>query len=131
MLLSQVTITYLQRFFQVDPDAVWLQDEFDDTAFFPNDDGSFTDLRSAVSLFVEGPPARSSSGISSGAAGRIVTLSSTPDGQSAASTSSAAHPSFRSVVPGLGRRVASTSGSNTCCRVKVVKAEMEWTSDRK
>ena len=117
MLLSQVTTAHLRRVFQVDPDAVWLQDDLDDTAYFPTDDGTFIGLRSMQSLYVEGPPVRPSAHASTSSTN---TLSST----SASAVAEHTHPQFRSVVSGLGKRASPSA--NASCRVKVVKADVNW-----
>ena len=44
MLISQVTTVNLRRVFQVDPATVWLQDDVDDTAYFPSEEGTFSNL---------------------------------------------------------------------------------------
>ena len=118
MLLSQVTTAHLRRVFQVDPDAVWLQDDLDDTAYFPTDDGTFIGLGSTQCLYVEGPPMRPSAHASTSSTN---TLSST----SASAVAEHTHPQFRSVVSGLGKRASPSAAS---CRVKVVKADVNWNS---
>lgn len=55
MLISQVTTVNLRRVFQVDPATVWLQDDVDDTAYFPSEEGTFSNLRSSQGFYVEGP----------------------------------------------------------------------------
>ena len=54
---EQLTTENLRRMFQVNPLEVWLRDIQDDTAFFPEPDGTF-DLGNAISTsiyIVEGP----------------------------------------------------------------------------
>lgn len=75
-------------------------------------DGTFIGLRLMQSLYVEGPPVRPSAHA----------LSST----FASAVAEHTHPQFRSVVSGLGKRASSSA--NTSCRVKVVKADVNWNS---
>ena len=57
MLKPQVTVSNLRRVFHVDPKVVWLKDDMDGSAFFPEgESGSFNDLIPWQSLTVEGPP---------------------------------------------------------------------------
>lgn len=110
MLISQVSATNLRRVFHVDPATVWLQDDIDDTAFFPTEEGMFTGLRCSQALYVEGPPARPPQ-------------ASVPTGSGSSTLSSTqAPPQFRSVVP-AARKGSPINGN---CRVKIIKAEMHW-----
>ena len=57
MLIPQVTVSNLRRVFHVDPQEVWLKDDMDGSAFFPEgESGSFNGLLPWQSLTVEGPP---------------------------------------------------------------------------
>lgn len=127
LLLTQVTTTYLRRVFQVDPEAVWLRDEISNRAYFPTNEGNFVGLRSTQTLIVEGPPVpRSTPPADTNSSTN--TLTSTPCTSGTAGgphSASPAHPQFKSVVPGLGKR---SSSSSMTCRVKIVKATVHWTT---
>lgn len=75
MLISQVTTVNLRRVFQVDPATVWLQDDVDDTAYFPSEEDTFSNLQSSQGFYVEGPAISRSSGIPGCSS---VSLTSTP-----------------------------------------------------
>lgn len=110
--LEQVTVDHLRRILQVDPTDVWLLDDLDDTAFFPDDDGTFRGLSCLRTLEVQGPSVASPE---LGSSSNGVTVSAT-------STSSGPHvtprPQFKSVISSRGKNYP-------VFRLKVVKAIME------
>ena len=118
MLLSQVTTAHLRRVFQVNPDAVWLQDDLDDTAYFPTYDRTFIDLRSTQSIC-----RRTSSEAFSSCFDFVNKYFEQYVGECCCRHT---HPQFRSVVSGLGKRASPSA--NASCRVKVVKAIVNWNS---
>lgn len=113
MLISQVTTVNLRRVFQVDPATVWLQDDVDDTAYFPSEEGTFSNLQSSQGFYVEGPAISRSSGIPGCSS---VSLTSTPPPPLPPSQ-------FKSVVP-VAKRSSPMNGNFV--RVKVIKADMQW-----
>jgi hypothetical protein len=114
--ISQVNVENLRRVFQVDPGEAWLQDDISGTAYFPNEDGSFTGLNSFQTLIVNGAPSSSSPHgmfvASSHGSAQTSTLSSTP------SVSKLPAPQFRSVVLSASKK--------STHRLKVIKATLTW-----
>jgi hypothetical protein len=115
MKVSQVTSTNLKRTFQVDPCEVWLLDEVDDQAYFPDANGLFTGLSDLQTLVVEGPDDLSR-GFSSSSISTVSSIS--PMGNLPRT------PNFRSVI-------AAKSKKQQTVRVKVLKAIMTWDGTKK
>ena len=113
---NQVTVDNIRRLFQVNPAEAWLRDDIDDTAYFPQPNGSFN-VTSFATLNVEGPaqsgplPRSSLPRLSS-----AVTVSSTPP------ASPLPTPLFRSVT--APRRTPSFN-------LKILKAKLTKTSKHK
>ena len=114
MQTSHVSCDNLRRVFHVDPTNVWLMDDLDGSAYFPETDGFFRGLVNFQTLIVEGPDEETSA--SRPHATRSITTSST--------TSSPA----RRLPPSTGYHsvVAPKTKSPQLLRVKVVKAKMIW-----
>uniref|UniRef100_A0A1X7TJK2 Uncharacterized protein n=1 Tax=Amphimedon queenslandica TaxID=400682 RepID=A0A1X7TJK2_AMPQE len=100
--VSQVNTENLRRVFQVDPEEAWLQDDFDGSAYFPNDEGSFEGLRQFQTLVVMGvamtaptPRYQQQSPVSS--------LGSLPSSSSSLSSSSTPLVPFRCVIGNKGQ----------------------------
>ena len=112
--LEQITVENLRRMFQVNPQEVWLRDSIEDTAFFPEPDGTFN-LPSADSGFaVEGPPQPTTT------LPRLSRYNSPGlSPMSLSSSQSANPPSFHSVVSASKRQSAGCK-----LTVKVMKAKM-------
>lgn len=115
MQSSQVSTTNLKRVFHVDPASVWLIDDMDGTAYFPEPDGFFQGLASLHAFNVEGPDNAESSNATTRS-----TFSSTPIGR----------PAFRSVISNKSsssKNSHGSSGSTETYRLRITKAVMTRT----
>ena len=121
MLIPQVTVSNLQKVFLVDPQEVWLKDNMDGSAFFPEgESGSFNGLIPWQCYCIEGPPSGgTSAAMASPASSRVITLSSLSASSGSSSTSST--PQFRSVI---GKKTSQTASPGA--KLKAVKAAIEW-----
>ena len=75
MLIPQDTVSNLRRVFHVDPQEVWLKDNINGSAFFPEEEsGSFNGLIPWQSFTVKGPPSGGTSKSSSLSYTRLLSL---------------------------------------------------------
>ena len=120
--LNQITVENVRRIFQVSPVVVWLRDAIDDSAYFPEANGTFDmeNISSLATLIVEGPASTQTTPRSTNLP-RSVTISSTLS-SSGRYSSSLPPPSFRSVI---------APRKSPTFRLKIVKAKVTRSKGRR